>query len=211
MKMETYIITRFSILDVDCGDWIISRDDKDKEQLKKKLFDETRLREKFWAFENVTYRSIINQTNQNFFWMIFISNELPIKYKDKLYAYERHNVKIFEVINMAEFFNILKNSKYSPEYSTVRLDDDDGLNINFIKKVNNIYRNSRKTEILSFPFGIKFTRKDGEIFIEKKKMNKPKIALGLTKFNGNIYSCRDHRTDILQRNETQCYQYSCLK
>jgi hypothetical protein len=132
MKMETYIITRFSILDVDCGDWIISRDDKDKEQLKKKLFDETRLREKFWAFENVTYRSIINQTNQNFFWMIFISNELPIKYKDKLYAYERHNVKIFEVINMAEFFNILKNSKYSPEYSTVRLDDDDGLNINFI-------------------------------------------------------------------------------
>lgn len=64
--MKTYIITRFSILDANSNSWVITRENKDAQELKNKLFSENRLKEKMSAFEKITYKSIINQTNQNF-------------------------------------------------------------------------------------------------------------------------------------------------
>lgn len=191
--MKTYIITRFSILDTNSNSWVITRKNKNIEELKNNLFSENRLNEKMLAFEKITYKSIINQTNQNFIWLIFISSILPKKYKKILYDMKKDNIKIIEVNNINEFNKYISSFDYEKDYSTVRLDDDDGLNINFVEKLNYFYNKSdNKSEIYSLVNGHKITIKNGDIYLENNIFKYKKIAIGLTKFNGNIYSCGNH-------------------
>lgn len=191
--MKTYIITRFSILDANSNSWVITRENKDAQELKNKLFSENRLKEKMSAFEKITYKSIINQTNQNFIWLIFISTILPEMYKKILYNMEKDNIKILEVNNINEFNKYISSYDYEQDYSTVRLDDDDGLNLNFVEKINYFYKKStNKNEIYSLVNGRKITIKNSDIYLENKIFKYKKIAIGLSKFNGNIYSCGDH-------------------
>jgi hypothetical protein len=190
--MKTYIITRFSILDESSNFWILTRENKNRDELKNKLFSEDRLSEKMKVFKNITYKSIINQENKNFIWLIVTSNELPEKYKSELYSIESENIKVYEVDKMSEFNKLINSYEYESEYCTARLDDDDGLSLDFVERLNSIYKNSDKSEIVSFPFGRKITFKDDKLYLENKTIYQEKIAIGLTKFNGNIYSCGNH-------------------
>ena len=190
--MKTYIFTRFSILDNDSKSWNLTRNNKSINELKSKLFDKKRLDEKFFTFENITYKSLVNQSNQNFIWYVITSKYLPQNYKDKLYTFEGENIKILEVENMREFNSFIKNIEYEKDYCTVRLDDDDGLNIKFIDKLNKIYNNSNKSEVVSFYKGRKITKYKSEIITENKDYIRKKVSAGLSKFNGNIYGCGSH-------------------
>jgi hypothetical protein len=196
--MKTYIITRFSILDENSGKWVITRNLEEKDKLKDILFDKSRLDEKFFTFENITYNSIISQTNKNFIWIILTSTYLPEKYKKFLYTFSCEYIKIIEVDNIKEFNNYIKNISYEKDFSTVRLDDDDGLNPNFIEKLNDIYNQSDKNEVVSFIKGRKITSKNEKFYIEKEIISAKNIALGLTKFNGNIYSLGNHNKIHIQ-------------
>lgn len=192
--MKTFIITRFSILDTNTTSWAITRENEN-EKLKEKLFSKDRLDEKFKSFENITYKSVINQTNQNFIWIITISTHLPKEYKNRLYEItsKNNNIEIYEVGNMKEFYNLCNTYNYPSNYSTTRLDDDDALNINFIKDLNIEYNKSiEKNEIYSLVNGNKITIHNGQLYIDKNKEEFKNIALGLSKFNGNIYSCGNH-------------------
>jgi len=83
--MKTYFITRFSIFDPKAGSWVLSRQfENEPEKLKKLLFNEKRLNEKFWCFENITYESILKQKNKNYKWLIYMSDQLQQKYKDRI-------------------------------------------------------------------------------------------------------------------------------
>ena len=190
--MNTYIITRFSILDESSKSWVLTRENKNRDELKSKLFSEERLSEKMKVFKNITYKSIINQINKNFTWLIVTSNELPGKYKSELYSIESENIKVYEVNKMSDFNKLIDSYEYESEYCTARLDDDDGLSLDFVEKLNQIYENSDKSEIVSFPNGNKITFKNDKIYLDNQKTHFKKIAIGLTKFNGNIYSCGNH-------------------
>lgn len=190
--MKTYIITRFSILDAKSDSWVISRENKDLEKLKKNLFSEERLSEKMWTFRNLTYDSVISQKNENYFWMIYTSTQLPENYKNELYSLETDKIKIYEVDDQNEFFRKIKQYNYENEYSTVRLDDDDALHISFIDKINNLYEKRNDIKIVSFPNGLKICRKNGNLYVEKDIFRYKKIALGLTMFNDIIYLAGNH-------------------
>lgn len=190
--MKTYIITRFSIFDPESRSWVLTRDNQtNPDRLKELLFNPNRLNEKFWTFENITYYSVVNQKNSNYLWLIYISNELPPEYKNRIKKIENDNIKIIEVKSQSEFFKHTINYKYEKNFSTVRLDDDDGLNLNFIDIVNTYYQEN-SNDILSFPNGILITKKDNNLYQENQKKHLKKIAVGLSMFNHNIYNCGNH-------------------
>jgi hypothetical protein len=190
--METYIITRFSILDTKSDSWVITRENKNINVLKNKLFSEERLSEKIWTLKNITYNSLISQTNKNYQWLIYTSKELPMNYKSELYSLENDKIKIIEVENQSDFFKKIRDYDYGDEYSTVRLDDDDGLNPLFVEKINQIYKKNKEYKIVSFPKGLKVTNIGEKLYVEKEDFYYKKIALGLTMFNGNIYLSGNH-------------------
>jgi hypothetical protein len=190
--METYIITRFSILDTKSDSWVITRENKNINVLKNKLFSEERLNEKIWTLKNITYNSLISQTNKNYQWLIYTSKELPMNYKYELYSLENDKIKIIEVEDQSDFFKKIRDYDYGDEYSTVRLDDDDGLSPLFVEKINQIYKKNKEYKIVSFPKGLKVTNIGEKLYVEKEDFYYKKIALGLTMFNGNIYLSGNH-------------------
>jgi hypothetical protein len=193
--MKPFIITRFSIFDEKAYEfnlWEITKTNPARGVLKKKLFAKKRLDEKLNAFKNVTYPSIVGQTNQDFIWRIFTSKYLPKKYKNELYKLETNNIKIIEVKTITEFMSILKNYDYEEYYATVRLDDDDGLNVHYIDRLNKIYEKSEGNEVVSFPVGRRYTYYNNKFFVENQWLRRPKTALGLAKFNGNIHAFGNH-------------------
>jgi len=189
--MKHYIITRFSILDYNYGGYKLTRNNS-FEKYKDELFDTKRLDFKFYAFEKVTYKSVTNQSYKNYIWLIYTSTYLPENYKKRLERIVRNNNKI-KIIYVKDFkeFNNSVNYKLSNEknYSTVRLDDDDGIHKDFLLNLNK-YEN-KKNVIISYPKGVLFTIIRGKI-INLVPVNNPNNAQGLTALGMNIYLCGDH-------------------
>lgn len=187
--MKIFVITRFS--------YIATNDFKNFsnnpiEIYKKKLFNKNRLNEKFNAFKKITHPSIINQTYDNWMWFIITSKFLPDNYKKKLNDIINNNprIKVIFSENGGGGFENYKNHIIKNEnYATMRLDDDDGININLFKKLqtydNSIYNN----KYITFPLGQRCTIKNNKIVLGSK-YNSPKIALGLTRINNYVYRTR---------------------
>lgn len=178
--MNTYIITRFSILDKEKKKFSCSENI---------LFDENRLNYKFKCFELMTLPSIVNQTNQNYIWYIYTSEYLPNKYKNKLLTLIEKYKKI-QCIFIKSFDDFNKfNIEKEIEYCTIRLDDDDSLCLNFLEQLQK-YK-EHKNKIINFPKGITYTIKDNNI-IYGKNFNQKNIAVGLCAINMNIHNCGNH-------------------
>ena len=170
--MITYIITRFSILDINYQGYKTTKKynkniESDIKKYKKELFNYKRLNFKFKVFKLVTLPCVVNQTNKNYIWYIYASIYLPKEYKIKLKKITEpyKKIKCIFIKSFREFnkFKINKEEKYS----TMRLDDDDGLNINFIENLNK-YKNKNKF-IISHPYGRKYIIKNNKIITSKKK------------------------------------------
>ena len=195
--MKTYFITRFSIYDPDSKQFnIIKNNGKFKESYKEKLFNYKRLRFKCDIFESVTFPSIVNQTNQNFFWAIYTSDVLPSQYKERLENLVRDydHIQIFYVKSMKDFYQFrdLRRLDYKNDHHcTVRLDDDDALCKNFVEMLNTKYSNYFDTHLISFPNGIKFNFENNQIKLGYK-MRQKNIGLGFTGINCNVYGLGDH-------------------
>lgn len=187
--MKTYIITRFSIYDPEFKGFQMTKNLTSIEKYKADLFNPSRLNYKFACFERITLPSIINQTNQDYEWYIYASEYLPPIYKLRLQLLIQNYNKIKCVfIKSFKEFNKVDINKNQP-YCTIRLDDDDGLNKNFIEVINN-YKNNNKS-IISFPNGIKYALSRTSI-IYGDKITWKNIALGLCAIGMNIYNCGDH-------------------
>ena len=72
-----YIITRFSIFDYNYKGFILTKSCKNIDEYKQLLFNKDRLDFKFFIFENITLKSILNQTNKKFIYLIYSSKLLP--------------------------------------------------------------------------------------------------------------------------------------
>ena len=211
--LHNYIITRFSILDYTFKGYRLSKD-KTEEDYKNILFDKNRLDFKFNVFEKMTLSSIMNQTNNNYTWLIYTSIYLPDEYKNKLINLVKtnKNIKIIYVNTFDEFLNDINKQIKHDEYTTIRLDDDDGLNNRFIETLNNYNYNDMKNKILSFLKGKKFKVDNNIIYGDN--INYSNIALGLTAFNMNIYECGHHKKinnkyDVIYNNDIEEAYYIC--
>ena len=99
--MHHYIITRFSVLDKKSSiNPYFTR--KAKTNIETYLFNDDRLKEKFFIFNHVTYPSIINQTTNNYTWLIYSSSFLPEKYKKMLMEINGGKIKVIFVDNFKE-------------------------------------------------------------------------------------------------------------
>ena len=186
---HTYIITRFSIYDTSRITTTLQSDEKYKE----KLFDKQRLNFKFTVFEKITLPSINKQTNQNYTWLIYTSNELPDEYMEKLINLTKSNdkIKIICVNGFIDFFdNIRSKLKNKQKYFSMRLDDDDGLNINFLSNLDK-YKKYNKY-IISCPHGVNYTLDKKNNIIYGKKLYSKKIAAGIVANQMNIFDCGNH-------------------
>lgn len=181
--MHHYIITRFSILDKQTNKGF-RRNSEDY------LFSKNRLDFKFFVFHNMTYNSVVSQTCTNYKWLIYTSNNLPKVYKEKLNSYKNKNIDIIYVNSFREMrINKNKILKHQTNYSTLRLDDDDGICSNFLEILNKYA--DQKNKIISFPDGKKYTIINDTI-VFGSRIVWPKIGLGLTAIGFDIYSAGSH-------------------
>ena len=185
--MIVYLITRFSIYDYNFKGYVMTRK-LGIEEYKSYLFSKERLDYKFNSFEKITLPSIVSQTDDNYIWEIYASKYLPIEYKNRLLesTNKYKKIKIF-FINSFKEFN--KSNKVKDKYCTARLDDDDGLNKNFVKILQK-YKD-KTNEIISFPKGQKFTISNNKI-IYGENVEKKNTAQGLCAIDMNIYKCGNH-------------------
>ena len=154
------------------------------------LFNPSRMEEKFHVFESITIPSIEKQTDKNFTWLIYSSDSLPNEYKDRLLEHKNAKTHIIFVKNFRGMYSDIKKHLQGKEnYSTTRLDDDDGLNPKFLKALNKYEANEQ--HIISFPHGKKIKRVKDD-YIVKGKVNYKKIATGLSAINMNIFSTGNH-------------------
>lgn len=194
--MKVYFITRFSILDYSCKAWIMTS--MEKNNYTTSLFSDDRLNAKFEAFEKMTLPSIVNQTNQDYEWLILTSSYLPKLYMDRLKKdiVNYPQIKLFTVKNIAEFKKIINEYSYKQSYATVRLDDDDGLSVKYVELMQKYQ--SKNQSIISFPKGHAYKIINDQIEVMDYDVYSPMLALGLAAINMNIYSCGSHH-NINQR------------
>jgi hypothetical protein len=190
--MKIFVITRLSYI-ANADFKAISS--KHIDEYKKILFNKNRLDEKFNAFKKITHPSIINQTYNNWMWFIITSKFLPDNYKKILNDIINNNPRIkviFSENGGGGFQNYKKYIVENENYATMRLDDDDGINIKLFKKLqtydNSIYNN----KYITFPLGQRYTIKNNVVILGSK-YNSPKVALGLTRINNYVYKTQHNK------------------
>ena len=147
---EHFIIIRFSVK-------FNERYEFDK--LKNTLFDEQRLDQRMFFFENFCFKSLINQSLIDFKIILLIDPLLPDKFKSKLYSLTK-NYNFF-IIHIWNSNDRLANNDWLKQYSTkeylltTRLDDDDiihkDINLTLKNFINN--NNISNNTIISFTKG----------------------------------------------------------
>jgi hypothetical protein len=182
-----------------------------------KILTEKRLREKFSLFEKLCLPSLIHQNFKNNLTIIIrITNNLPLKWKNRLYAltnrYKFIVIQEFDAIKgsysdslrMIHLESFIKND--TQLVATTRLDDDDALATNFVSTVRRYISPTYVNKIISFPRGYELDSRNKRYIISNRKL----IALGLTliqkkddydRFPSGAYSGNHTKW----RRKTKCY------
>jgi len=194
--MRIYFITRFSIYDPKFRGFRVSKDYGPMEY-QRRLFDKARLNHKFDTFQNITFPSIVQQTCNDWEWIIYTSDLMPAEYMECLRALVKDykNIVLITVKNFSEFFEKTSSYNYKKLFATVRIDDDDGLSNCFVEKLRQYSKDVGS--IVSFTEGRLVRLVNGKLFIGKKFSEK-NSALGLAGIEINIYNCGSH-SDIDKR------------
>ena len=151
-------------------------------------FNEKRLHEKFLRFKLITYPSIIQQTSKHYTWLIYSSSSLPEKYKQQLLAMKNPRIKIIFVDNFKEMEDDIQ-THLKGEFSTTRLDDDDGIHPDFLKQIAK-YKD-KTGAVISMPNGTRVKIHKGRV-IPNANIHYKRIATGMTGIGFNIYTAGNH-------------------
>jgi hypothetical protein len=140
--MKVYFITRFSICDPQFGGFRLTTD-YDQREYVRRLFDKDRLNHKLEIFQHITFPSIVEQSADNWEWLIYTSDRLPDEYMQRLRKLVKGytNITIITVKDFSEFFQKDFSYNYHESFATVRIDDDDGLNKCFVEKLQQYSEN----------------------------------------------------------------------
>lgn len=129
------------------------------------------LKNRFVLFDKYCFPSVKNQTNQNFKWLIFFDDQTPPAFKQKIKSYSKYEklipiyVEKWEFSKVKEAINKLVNKDY---ILTSRLDNDDGLNINYIETLKN---NITTTDDAFYNFSYGITLHKNSVFKQKHLSN----------------------------------------
>lgn len=152
MNFKHYVLTRFNVK----SNFAVKNPNNSPLEL---ILDESYLEERFKIFEKYTLPSIINQTNQNFKWIILFHKRTPRKFLRKIKLLK--NVYKFEDLYFDdnEHFNFsdycIKNNEISDFYITTRIDNDDMINKDYIDIVQKYAKKKAHECFISFPNGEK--------------------------------------------------------
>lgn len=212
MDVKHYIFTRWSLYDPErFASFHIGKNSSSDEEFKKMLFNESRLRTRFEFFEKMTYPSVINQTYKNYEWRIYTSVFLPQEYKDRLNKLQTDYIKVIYLKPGQLVEDTDVTIKGQKNFTTMKLDDDDGLAPTFLEKLN-LYT-SQTGKIITFPFGILYTIVDGKVVLGGKHEFR-NINLGITAIGFNIFRTGNHftvdeRFDVIVDNTPDMYWLCC--
>jgi hypothetical protein len=187
-------LTRFSIYSYPPKSFGIKDSKQTEAQYKEWLYNNKRMLNKFDIFEAITARSVKNQTYKNYEWLIYTSKELPDEYLDELKKITDSipNTKIIILepgTSLKTHFN--KYSKGKDPYITIRLDDDDGLNPNYLQLLS---KHTSPGLIISPKQGLLVSRTAPHgHFVSSYHSIFPRCgAWGLALTGGNVYSLGNH-------------------
>lgn len=140
-----------------------------------RILDEDYLEERFNIFERYTLKSMKEQINQNFTWIILFHKRTPSKYKEKIIKLkEEFNFKdiYFDDDEKFVFSEYVDNGNIGDEYFiTTRIDNDDMLANDYIEQIQQ-YANTNLHEcVLSFEQGKKYDLKTKKEYNFKRKDN----------------------------------------
>lgn len=192
MDVKHYIFTRWSVYDPRYFRGFKIVLDSAADELKQKLFDESRLAAKFEFFEKMTYPSVRNQTYNNYEWYIYTSTLLPQEYKDKLEKFQNSNITVVYVDGYSAINRHIDKTIYAKQnFISINLDDDDGIAPNFLEKLNGYVDQIGK--VVTFSTGMNYTIKDGTIIIGRK-YRFPNINVGIAAIGHDILKTGGHST-----------------
>jgi hypothetical protein len=193
LRPHHYIITRFSIVDSKHKGKFQTTKTMKNTRIKDYVLNPRRLSTKFNAFEQMTLPSINAQTYPHYTWLIYTSDQLPAAYKERLEKHKTDKIKIIYVRNFDEMNSDLSERlRGKKNYTTIRLDDDDGLCSTFLDVINRFASNPKnRGKFISIPRGRIYTLRNKKI-VYGSDVNIRRIALGLTAVGFNIMNTGSH-------------------
>lgn len=198
MKFKHYVVTRFNI-----GSCTFSVKNPNNSPLLR-ILDEDYLEERFNIFEKYTLPSIKNQVNQNFKWIIFFHKKTPDKFLNKIN--ELKKIFNFEDLyfNDDETFNFsdycTKHDEKADFYITTRIDNDDMIDKNYIKEIQDYANNNLHECFISFPYGSKLDLNFNKQFDTISPYNHFISMIGLndkTVLEINHVKIKDEKKDVV--------------
>lgn len=137
-QIDHFLITRFNL--------------KNNHWTEQNVLDPVWLHKRIKIFEQFCYPSVLNQTQQNFKWLLFFDADTPLEIKNYVsQKYTRQNIHVYYINGFKELENscisIIKSLLKTSFFITSRLDNDDALHKNYIKTVQSLAILKNKTII----------------------------------------------------------------
>jgi len=187
--MEIVGHCRFSWLGIsDTGRELIT-----KEDAQSILWDPIRMAVRFYLFEHVMLPSVRSQTDQNFRFVVLVSDDMPAQYIDRLEQLTApdRNIEILRSSSrdIGPALRPLMNSviETNPKSVHFRLDDDDALCSTYVEELRSIMikHDLPVGSAISFPRGANCFLHNGQA--KHCELYKSFIAIGLAFVNGETY------------------------
>nr|WP_294937026.1 glycosyltransferase [uncultured Flavobacterium sp.] len=158
-----YLITRFNLKN---PDWELTKNNE-------LLLDDTWMDERLHLFETYCLPSVVNQTNQNFEWLLFFDSSTSEKYITKIRTITEgyKNIRLFFINGMPNFTSsiaefIAANANDREFLITSRIDNDDCVHKDYINEIQRVFN---KQEFLAIDIINGYTLQVEPTFILGKK------------------------------------------
>lgn len=184
-----FLITRFNLK---VPEWQETRDGE-------RVLDKSWLEDRFNVFEKYCLPSVINQTNKNFFWLIYFDISTPVEYHQNIEAikalnpnYHCYYIDGLKNLEKEAIRSISQLIKPNIEWViTTRLDNDDSIHKDFIQKIQDSFVPVHNT--------IVDARSGFQINVQKRKTELRKISNEFNPFISLIESSSDFQTSASKR------------
>ena len=165
--------------------------------------DQDWLTHRFKLFDTFCFPSVYSQTIQNFKWLLLFDSNTPDSFREKIKSYAKwcnfipHYVDSYSEFMNQNFDQILSQYIHpeSRHLITTRLDNDDGIGLEFVETIQRNFQN-QDFEFINLTNGYLFNNRNRKLYIMKHFTN-PFVSL--------IELCNNPRT-VLRVNHNKLYQ-----
>lgn len=202
-KTDSFIITRFNLQ--------LWKKDKHNRATQSAEW----LEQRFYLFDKYCFPSVMKQTNKSFLWICLFDISTLQLYKDKIINYKQKLPEFIPLfLNEEETIDyggyITKIIKYFKDESsmliTMRLDNDDALNLDYVSVIKkNTEIQTKDIVILSFKYGIQYYVKE-KLAVKIPFYNNHFLAMIDKTYDKNTIDSKEVK-HILQFNHYEANKY----